>query len=68
MTDREMSDIAAIRTAATWMRKTAKPIEQYPRLSQLDDRARTEAVHFAAGILPWPARWTKRLYEAATAG
>ena len=68
MSEREMPEIAAIRTAATWMRRTAKPIDEYPKRSQLDERARTEAVQFAAGILPWPARWTKRLYELATAG
>lgn len=64
----EMERISAIRTAATWMRKTAKPIEQYPKREKLDERMRTEAQQFACGILPWPSKWTKRLYELATAG
>lgn len=60
--------IAAVRTAATWMRRTAKPLEQYPRLSKLDPLQRQQAQQFAAGILPWPSRWTQRLYGAAVAG
>ena len=61
----EMDRIGAIRTAATWMRQTGKPLEQYPRKSILDERMRQEAIHFATGILPWPSRWTKRLYGRA---
>lgn len=64
----EMEHISKVRTAATWMRQTGKPIDQYPKRDALDPAARREAEHFACGILPWPSRWTKRIYELATAG
>ncbi|HEV2175255.1 MAG TPA: hypothetical protein VGR71_16900 [Nitrospira sp.] len=64
----EMIRISEIRSAATWMRKSAKPLDQYPKRDKLDERMRIEAQQFAAGILPWPARWTVRLYGLATAG
>lgn len=64
----EMSEISAIRSAATWMRRTGKTIEQYPKRDKLTERQRTEASQFACGILPWPSRWTQRLYQLATAG
>lgn len=63
----DMERIAAIRTAATWLRKTSKTLDEYPKRGRLDTRMRTEATQFAAGILPWPSRWTKRLYELAVA-
>jgi hypothetical protein len=68
VTDETMSRIAAVRTAATWMRKSHKPIEEYPKLSKLDPQMRQQAVQFAAGILPWPAKWTARLYNLAVNG
>jgi hypothetical protein len=64
----ELEQIGAIRTAATWMRKTAKPIDQYPRRDRLDETMRTQAQQFAAGMLPWPSRWTIRLYNIAVSG
>ena len=68
MTTPEMANISAVRTAATWMRKNGRPLEQYPKYSKLTDRQRAEANQFAVGILPWPSRWTLRLYQLATAG
>lgn len=64
----ELRRISAVRTAATWMRKSGKPIEEYPKLQKLDPLQRQQTVQFASGILPWPARWTRRLFEAATRG
>lgn len=64
----EIERIGAIRTAATWLRKTSRPIDQYPKRDKLDDVMRSQAQQFANGRLPWPAKWTKRLYEAAIAG
>lgn len=64
----DMAHISTIRTAATWMRNNAKPLEQYPKLSSLSSAQRSEAQQFAVGILPWPSRWTPRLYALATAG
>lgn len=64
----DMSEISAVRTAATWLKKTGKPLTQYPKYDKLTERQRTEAQQFACGILPWPARWTLRLYHLATAG
>lgn len=64
----EMERISAIRTAATWMRKTSKPLDQYPKRDKLDGAMRQQSEQFACGILPWPSRWTQRLYELATAG
>ncbi len=64
----ELERIGQIRTAATWLRRTSRPLSEYPKLTNLDDAMRREAQHFAAGILPWPSKWTLRLYRAATAG
>ena len=63
-----MAHISAVRTAATWMRKSAKPLEQYPKYGSLSSSQRQEAQQFAVGMLPWPSRWTERLYTIATAG
>lgn len=66
MTD--MERISAVRSAATWLRKTSRTIDEYPKRDRLDSQMRSQALLFACGRLPWPARWTKRLFEAATAG
>jgi hypothetical protein len=68
MPNASIEHISAVRTAATWMRKKALPLERYPRYAQLSSTQRQEAQHFAVGILPWPSKWTIRLYEVATAG
>lgn len=64
----ELERISAIRTAATWMRRTSRQLDAYPKLSQLDVRMRTEVQQFACGILPWPARWTVSIYRLAVNG
>lgn len=64
----EMLQVSSVRTAATWLRKTGRTIDEYPRREHLDSRMRQEAQQFACGILPWPSRWTIKLYELATAG
>lgn len=67
MTEAELlASISRIRTCQSWLRKTSKSINDYPRRAQLSERERTEAQQFAAGILPRPARWTIRLYQLAT--
>ena len=64
----ELERIGAIRTAATWLRKTSKQIDEYPKRNQLDAKMRWEAQQFANGRLPWLSRWTVTLYNIATAG
>jgi hypothetical protein len=66
MTD--LQRIGAIRTAATWLRKTSRRLDDYPKRDQLDAKMRWEAEQFATGLLPWPSRWTVSLYTAASAG
>lgn len=66
--EKDMAHISAVRTAATWMRRSSSPLERYPKLSTLTSAQRTEALQFASGILPWPSRWTVKLYSLATAG
>jgi hypothetical protein len=64
----ELERIGAIRTAATWLRKTSQSIDKYPKRDRLDSTMRTQAQQFANGRLPWPHRWTVRLYELAVQG
>lgn len=66
--DSELKRISAVRTAATWMRSSGKPLSQYPKRDRLSDKMRHDAEMFAAGLYPWPSRWTVRLFEAATRG
>ena len=63
----EMEAISRIRTAAAWMRRTSEPLDRYPRRKKLSEREQFYARQFATGNFPWPTRWTKRLFEAASA-
>lgn len=64
----DLDRIEAIRLAFTWLRRTGKDLDSYPRKAGLDDQMRQEAVQFAAGTLPRPAEWTPRLYHLAVDG
>jgi hypothetical protein len=60
-----MEEISRVRTAATWMRRTSKPISQYPKVGKLSTRERSDAEHFATGRYPWPCRWTRTFFDLA---
>lgn len=64
----EMASLSRIRSAATWVRRNAKRIDDYPKLSQMSPTEITDAERFATGIYPWPHKWTLRLYAIAKAG
>lgn len=64
----ELQRIGRIRSAATWLKSTSRTIDEYPKRDQLDTNMRSQAQMFANGRLPWPARWTIRLYHAAVDG
>lgn len=67
MTEAEqLKSIGRIRTCQAWLRRTSKPISEYPRRTEMSEREMTEARQFASGILPRPDRWTIRLYSLAT--
>jgi hypothetical protein len=63
-----LASMTRIRTCASWLKRTGKPIDEYPRLGKLSGTERWEAQQFACGQLPWPHKWTVRLYRIATAG
>jgi hypothetical protein len=64
----EMESLSRVRTMATWLRKTGKHPDTYPKLATLTVRERFDASAFARGTYPWPARWTKSLVEIARGG
>lgn len=64
----ELASLTRIRSAHSWMRRSGKPLSEYPKRAAMTEREQLEAQQFAAGILPTPARWTLHLYELATKG
>lgn len=61
----ELASLTRVRTAFVWLRRTSKPISQYPKLSSLSEAERDDATKFASGIYPTPSRWTLKLYHLA---
>lgn len=66
--DPELLSIGRVRSLATWLRKSSKTAEQYPRIGKLSSSEVADAKAFACGIYPWPHRWTKRLFNYAKSG
>lgn len=68
MTDTELDSIGRVRSLAQWLRRTSQPAEKYPKRSAMTAAEIEAAKRFAAGMYPWPRRWTKRLYHLAMDG
>ncbi len=66
--DPELEEIGRVRTLATWLRKTSKTTEEYPKIAKLTQREIEDAKRFAVGFYPWPSKWTVRLYHLAKDG
>lgn len=65
MTEISMEAISRVRSAFAWMRKTGKPIAQYPKRGRMTERETFDATAFATGNYPTPTKWTRRLFELA---
>jgi hypothetical protein len=64
----DLEQVKRIRTMATWLRRSSRTAEQYPKRDQLSGTEIFDAKQFASGVYPWPSRWTIRLTRLAKEG